>query len=433
MRRLSARGSARRRFLGKAALMTAAACAPGWPGRGRARANGARVVVIGGGFAGATCAKYLRRADPALQVTLIEREQRYVTGPFSNLVLAGVRTLKDLTLSYDKLRLDYGIDVVQGEVVAIDPAGQRITLQDRRILTYDRLVVAPGIDVDHAALPGYDVEATTVMPHAWIPGAQTHLLRRQLEAMKDGATVLLTVPPAPFRCPPGPFERASLIAFYLKARKPRSKVLVLDANESFPDQDLFLEGWRTLYPGMIEWVPGSKGGAVVRVDAAAKAVHTAAGSHTAEVINIIPPQKAGRIAAASGLANTTGWCPIDGRTLESPLHRNIHVIGDAAIAGRLPKSAAAANSQAKVCAMAVAQLLSGQQVGDPSFVNACYSLVSPTYGISLAGVFGLTPEGITLVPNAFATSPLQAPEKYRQREARDAEGWYLNILADSFA
>jgi len=183
---------------------------------------------------------------------------------------------------------------------------------------------------------------------------------------------------------------------------------------------------------MIEWVPGSKGGRVVRVDTVTKAVHTTAGSHMADVVNIIPPQKAGRIAVDGGLANSTGWCPIDGRSFESTVHPDVHVIGDAAIAGKLPKSAGAANSQAKVCAMAVAQLLNAQQVGDPSFVNACYSLVSPTYGISLAGVFGLTPQGIDLLPESFGTSPLRAPDKYRRRESRDAEGWYRNIVADSF-
>jgi len=420
----------RRRFLGKAAVMTAAAWMNGLPAL--ARASGGRVVVVGGGFAGATSAKYLRRADPTIKVTLIEREQRYVTGPFSNLVLAGVRTLNDLTIGYDRLSRNHGINVVRAEVVAIDATGHHITLKDGHVLRYDRLVVAPGIDIDHGALPGYGIDAPAIMPHAWVPGAQTELLRGQLEAMKDGGTVLVTVPPTPFRCPPGPFERASLIAHYLRGRKPRSKILILDANESFPDQDLFLEGWRALYPGMIEWVPGSKGGRVVRVDTVTKAVHTTAGSHMADVVNIIPPQKAGRIAVDGGLANSTGWCPIDGRSFESTVHPDVHVIGDAAIAEKLPKSAGAANSQAKVCAMAVAQLLNAQQVGDPSFVNACYSLVSPTYGISLAGVFGLTPQGIDLLPESFGTSPLRAPDKYRRRESRDAEGWYRNIVADSF-
>ena len=423
----------RRQFLRNVALLAAGASVPGLWTSARARAKGARVVVVGGGFAGATCAKYLRRADPSIQVTLVERERQYVTGPFSNLVLAGVRTLKDLTLSYDRLMRDHEIDVVNGEAVAIDPPGHRITLRDRSVLAYDRLVVAPGIDIDYSALAGYDQQAASAMPHAWIPGPQTELLRRQLEAMRDGATVLLSVPPAPLRCPPGPFERASLIAFYLKSRKPRCKVLILDANESFPDQELFLEGWLALYSGMIEWVPGSKGGKVVRVEPGAMTVHTAAGSHTADVVNIIPPQQAGGIAAAGGLANASGWCPVDARTFESTLHPGIHVIGDAAIGGKLPKSAAVANSQAKVCATAVAQLLAGQQVGEPSFVNACYSLVSPSYGISIAGVYGLTPEGITLLPDAFGTSPLRAPKNYREREARDAEGWYRNIVADSFA
>jgi sulfide dehydrogenase [flavocytochrome c] flavoprotein subunit len=430
--RRSPRSDGRRRFLGRAALIAAGACAAGLPGLVRARASGARVVVVGGGFAGATCAKYLRRADPTLKLTLVEREPRYVTAPFSNLVLAGARTLGDLTLGYEQLARHHGIELVHGEAAAIDAAGRRITLQDGRVLDYDRAVVAPGIDFDAAALPGYDGQAAAAMPHAWIAGAQTDLLRRQLEAVSDGGTVLITVPRAPIRCPPGPFERASLIAHYLKPRRSRCKILILDANESFPDQELFLQGWQALYPGMIEWVPGSKGGEIVRVDAAARKVHTAAGSHTADVVNVIPPQKAGGIAGASALAGPTGWCPIDGRTFESTLQPNMHVIGDAAIAGKLPKSAAAANSEAKVCALAVAQMLSGEPVGDPSFVNACYSLLTPDYGISIAGVYGLTAEGIAPLPDAIGTSPLDAPAKYRQKEARDAEGWYQNIVADSF-
>jgi hypothetical protein len=250
--------------------------------------------------------------------------------------------------------------------------------------------------------------------------------------MPNGGTVIITVPPAPFRCPPGPFERAGLIAYYLKRSKPKSKVLILDANDSFPAQEVFMEAWQTLYPGMIEWVPASKGGKVTKVDAASLTVLTSAGQHRGNVVNVIPPEKAGDIADKAGLTDETGWCPVDPGSFESTRQRGIHVIGDSSIAGKLPKSAAAANSEAKVCAVAIASLLAGRPVGDPSFVNACYALVSPTYGLSISGVYGRTPGGIAPLAGALGVSPLKQTAKYRAKEAEDANGWYQNIVADSF-
>lgn len=421
----------RRTFLS----IAAAAAAVSVSRFGRAFAEPVRskhVVIVGGGFAGATCAKYLRRADPTIQVTLIERERNYVTPPSSNLVVAGLQPLKDLTVSYDKLQRNHGVRVVFGDAVSIDPAGRTVALKSGETLAYDRLVVAPGIDFKYEDIEGYSAQAATVMPHAWKAGSQTALLRRQLEQMSNGGTVIITVPPAPIRCPPGPYERASLIGYYLKHAKPKSKVLILDANESFAAEEAFMEAWQALYPGMIEWVPGSKGGRVAKIDTRSMAVSTSAGLQRGQVVNVIPPQKAGNLADQAGLTDQTGWCPVDPGSFESTRRNGIHVIGDSAIAGKLPKSAAAANSEAKVCAQAIASLLADRQVGDPSFVNACYALASPTYGLSIAGVYGRTAGSIAPLPGAFGVSPLKAPAKYRAKEAQDAHGWYRNIVADSF-
>jgi sulfide dehydrogenase [flavocytochrome c] flavoprotein subunit len=404
-------------------------------GLGRAFAQSVqdkRVVVIGGGFAGATCAKYLRRADPTIQVTLIERQRNYVTPPSSNLVAIGLQPLSAITFGYDKLRRNHGVNVVYGNAVSIDPAGRKVALESGESLPYDRLVVAPGIDFKYSALEGYSEQAAAVMPHAWKSGPQTELLRRQLEQMPDGGTVIITVPPAPFRCPPGPFERASLIAYYLERSKPKSKVLILDANDSFPAQEVFTEAWQALYPDMIEWVPGSKGGRVTKVDAKTLTVSTGAGQHRGNVVNVIPPEQAGDIADRASLTDETGWCPVDPGSFESTRQKGVHVIGDSAIAGKLPKSAAAANSEAKVCAIAIASLLAARPVGDPSFVNACYSLVGPAYGLSIAGVYGRTAGSIAPLPGALGVSPLKESAKYRAKEAQDANAWYQNIVADSF-
>ena len=418
----------RRDFL---SLVTAGAAAS-ISGLGRASAQDKRVVVIGGGFAGATCAKYLRRADPTIQVTLIERQRNYVTPPSSSLVVVGLQQLSAITLGYDKLRRNHGVNVVYGNAVSIDPAGRKVALESGESLAYDRLVVAPGIDFKYSALEGYSEQAAAVMPHAWKAGSQTELLRRQLEQMPNGGTVIITVPPAPFRCPPGPYERASLIAYYLKRGKPKSKVLILDSNDSFAAQAEFMEAWQTLYPNMIEWVPGTKGGGATQVDTKSLTVTTGAGRQRGSVVNVIPPQKAGDLAEKAGLTDETGWCPVDPGSFESIRQKGIHVIGDSSIAGMLPKSAAAANSEAKVCAAAIASLLANRPVGDPSFVNACYALVSPTYGLSIAGVYGRTAGSIAPLPGALGVSPLKKPAAYRAKEAQDADGWYQNIVADSF-
>jgi NADPH-dependent 2,4-dienoyl-CoA reductase/sulfur reductase-like enzyme len=294
-------------------------------------------------------------------------------------------------------------------------------------------VLAPGIDIRWGALPGYDEAAAARMPHAWRAGEQTLLLRRQLEAMPDGGLVVISAPANPFRCPPGPYERASLIAHYLKTKKPKSKLIVLDAKDTFSKQRLFQAAWAELYPGLLEWVPLSKGGNVTSVEAATRTLVTDFGRHPAAVANVIPPQRAGRIAEAAGVADRTGWCPIDPVTFESRLQPRIHVIGDAAIAGAMPKSAFAANSQAKACAAAVARLLSGATPSTPKLINTCYSLVAPDYGISVAGVYQPSASGqIIDVPGSGGVSPAQAPRATRAAEAVLAEAWFRTIAAEVF-
>lgn len=295
------------------ALLVAAGMAS--PLRAASSATG-RVVVIGGGFAGATCAKYLKRAAPDVEVTLIEKNATYVTCPFSNAVLGGFGKMADITVSYDALKDRHGIDVIADAASEIDPDARSVRLADGADLAYDRLIVAPGIDFRFDDIEGYDADAADRLPHAWKAGEQTTLLRQQLEAMEDGGTVIVAIPSAPYRCPPGPYERASLIAYHLSRNKPRSKVLILDGNDKMPKQALFQEGWQRLYPGMIEWVPMSEDGRAVAVDPGSMTVQTEFSEHKGDVINLIPPQRAGMIAEMAGLTDASGWCPVDPRTFE---------------------------------------------------------------------------------------------------------------------
>lgn len=393
-----------------------------------AQARG-RVVVVGGGFAGATCARELQRAGVA--VTLVEANPTFTACPFSNGVIAGLRDLRDQQFGYDALRRD-GITVAHQNAVGVDQQARRVTLGDGAALDYDRLVLAPGIDLRMDALPGYDEAAAAIMPHAWKAGEQTQLLRKQLEAMEDGGTVVMSSPPNPFRCPPGPYERASLIAHYLKTKKPRSKLIVLDAKDAFSKQRLFQSAWKELYPGLLEWVPLSGGGKVTSVERATKTVVTEFGRHKADVANIIPPQRAARIAEIAGAADKTGWCPIDPVTFESRLQPNIHVLGDAGIMGAMPKSAFSANAQAKVCAAAIAALLRSDKPAEPKLINTCYSLVAPDYGISVAGVYRPAGGQLTEVEGSGGVSPADAPRSFRALEATYADAWFQTITNEVF-
>src|SRR5205085_5017705 len=325
-----------------------------------------------------------------------------------------------------------GDQVVLSPGTAVDPQGRTVTLDNGSQLPYDRLVLSPGIDIRWDGLPGYTEAAAERMPHAWKAGEQTLLLRRQLEAMEDGGTVVISAPANPFRCPPGPYERASLIAHYLKTKKPKSKVIILDAKDAFSKQRLFQNAWAQLYPDHLEWVSLSKGGKVNSVDAATKTLKTDFGDHKADVANIIAPQRAAAIAQTAGVADRSGWCPVDPVTFESKLVPNIHVLGDAAIMGAMPKSAFSANAQAKVCAAAVATLLAGQTPGEPRLINTCYSLVAPDYGITVAGVYKPTNGVLADIEGAGGVSPIDAPRENRALEAQFAEGWFKTITGEVF-
>ncbi|HEY8336314.1 MAG TPA: NAD(P)/FAD-dependent oxidoreductase [Tardiphaga sp.] len=391
----------------------------------------AKVVVIGGGFGGASCARALRQLDPNIQVTLVEPNATYTSCPFSNAVIIGMRPLEAQQFGYGKFAAE-GITVVPQMAAGIDAQARSVKLADGTSLTYDRLVLAPGIDLRFDALEGYDRNAAEKMPHAWKAGEQTTLLRRQLEAMDDGGLVVIAAPANPFRCPPGPYERASLIAWYLKTKKPRSKLIILDAKDAFSKQKLFQNAWAELYPGMVEWVALSQGGKVTSVDPATNTLTTDFGKHTAQVANVIPAQKAGAIAVLAGAVDKTGWCSIDPVSFESRLVPNIHVIGDACIAGAMPKSAFSANAQAKACAGAVVTLLSGNAPPQPKLINTCYSLVAPDYGISIAGVYQPKNGLFADVEGAGGVSPLDAPAAVRAQEATFADAWFATITAEAF-
>jgi sulfide dehydrogenase [flavocytochrome c] flavoprotein subunit len=389
---------------------------------------GGRVVVIGGGFAGATCARFVKRLDPRAIVTLVEASQIFTACPFSNEVIVGLRDLKAQQFGYDRIAAS-GVVMAFATATAVNAQKRAVTLNNGASLDYDRLIVAPGIDLHWGALPGYTEATAERMPHAWKAGPQTQLLRDQLEAMEDGGTVLISAPSNPFRCPPGPYERASLIAYYLKTKKPRSKVIVLDAKDAFSKQGLFQNAWKEFYPNL-EWVSLSKGGKVNSVEAGAMTLVTDFERYKGDVVNVIPPQKAGRIADVAGITNHTGWCPINPETFESTLQANIHVVGDATIAGAMPKSAFTANAQAKVCAAAVVKLLAGQKPDEPRLINTCYSLVAPDYGISVANVF--RPKDGMFVDAGGGVSSINAPVALRAQEAMLAHGWFKTITEEVF-
>lgn len=424
---MTAKRTSRRDFL-KTAVAGASAAALPLPAI--AQGTGGRVVVVGGGFGGATCARFIRRIDPRIAVTLVEASPTFTACPFSNLIIIGLRELKAQEFGYDKLAADQ-VSVQISPATAIDAQGRSVTLGNGTRLPYDRLVLSPGIDIRWDGLPGYTEAAAERMPHAWKAGEQTLLLRRQLEAMEDGGTVVISAPANPFRCPPGPYERASLIAYYLKTKKPKSKLILLDAKDAFSKQRLFQDAWKALYPNL-EWVSLSTGGKVTSVDVGAMTLVTDFARYKADVANVIPPQKAGRIAEIAGVADRTGWCPIDPATFESKLQPNVHVIGDASIAGAMPKSAFSANAQAKVCAAAVAKLIAGERPDEPRLINTCYSLVAPDYGISVEGVYRPADGQIKEIEGSGGVSALDAPNSTRALEATFANAWFNTITTEVF-
>jgi sulfide dehydrogenase [flavocytochrome c] flavoprotein subunit len=398
-----------------------------------ARASeGAHVVIVGGGFGGAAAARTLRRISPEVRVTLITDVKEFSTCPFSNLVIASERPLESITFGYDKIAAS-GVDVIVGRVVALDPVGKSLTLEDGQTLTYDRAILSPGVSLKYGDVPGYSEAASTAMPHAWKAGQQTLLLRDQLAAMRQGGTVLMSVPNNPYRCPPGPYERASLMAHYLKKNNPTAKIIIIDGKDTFSKQALFTEAWESLYPGMIDHVPFADNGGVLGVDPDAMTIATAFENFEGDVVNIIPPQRAPDFVLEAGLGGGGEWCSIDQFTFESVEAPGVHVIGDAAIVGDMPKSGFSASVQGGVCAHVVAALLSGQTPDRGVLLNTCYSFVSTNYGISVAGVYRINEEGrLKSVAGTGGTSPTGAPLSIREAEANHAQSWYKNLTSFLF-
>lgn len=393
-------------------------------------ARKARVAVVGGGYGGATAAKYLRLLDPGIEVVLIEPNEAFVSCPLSNLVLGGFRSMAEITTPYTGL-MRHGVRVVRDTATAIDVERKQVRLANGDPVAFDRVILSPGIDFMFDALPGLeDEQAQWRVPHAWKAGPQTVALRRQLEGMRDGGVFVISIPEAPYRCPPGPYERACLAAAYFKAAKPRSKVLILDANEDVTSKGpLFKKAWAELYAGMIEHRPNSK---AIGVDAARSVVKLEFGDEKADVLNVLPPMKAGRIAEPFITANRR-WCEVDWLTYESRAARGVHLLGDSLqIAPLMPKSATMANGHGKVCAAAVVALLRGEAPNpSPTLVNTCYSMVSDKMAIHVASVHKLDPaERPTMkpVPGAGGVSAAMS-----EAEGAYAMSWARNIWADTLA
>lgn len=388
--------------------------------------SGRRVVVIGGGYGGSTAAKYVRMNDPSIEVVLIERNRQFVSCPFSNLYIGGLmKDMSPLTIGYDKLAANHGIKMVYDEVTAIDPAARKVVVGGGTI-AYDRLIVSPGIDFRFEDIKGYDpIETPKLVPHAWKAGEQTVLLRKQLEAMRDGGVVVMTVPLTPFRCPPGPYERASMIAMYLKQAKPKSKIIVLDSNPDIVSKaGLFKKGWAKNYKDIIDYRGAKK---VTEVNAKTRTVLVEGLEDIkGDVVNLIPPQRAGHIAVKAGLVGPDkNWCPVNPTTFESTIHKDIHVIGDASIAGAMPKSGYSANSEAKVCAMNVVALMNGKEITELSGINTCYSFITAKEAVSVTGVYKVDKGAIIAAPGSVGVSP-----DLSELEAVYAESWLRNILTE---
>jgi sulfide dehydrogenase [flavocytochrome c] flavoprotein subunit len=429
-------GLSRRRFLqGFAGL--GAGVLSGCAGLTICAGSKAHVVVVGGGFGGATAAKYLRLLNANIQVTLIEPKIKYITCPGSNWLFAGLTDLDQLTVDYRVLQDKYGVKLLVDRVSGLDVAQRRLRFADGQSLSYDRLILSPGIDFRWDAIAGYDQAAAEQFPHAWQAGPQTALLARQLQEMPDGGVVLMAVPADPYRCPPGPYERASMMAYWLRQHKPRSKVLILDAKRSFSKQALFETGWTKHYGygttnSLIEW-HSLADNPLLELNQQSRVLTSEFGDRfQGDVLNIIPPQTAAGIAVRSGLTDASGWCPVQPLTGRSLFDEFIHVIGDAANYTPIPKSAFAANSEAKACALAVTSLINQKSVAEPHWLNTCYSLIASEHGISVAGVYKLdAAAAITTVKGAGGVSVRNDVEA-AALEADYARMVYRSLVADTF-
>ncbi|WP_146344107.1 NAD(P)/FAD-dependent oxidoreductase [Falsiphaeobacter marinintestinus] len=417
----------RRTFLGTSIGVAASLSAPMVMGAGHGRP---KVVVIGGGAGGATAARYIAKdSKGAIDVTLIEPTRTYYTCFFSNLYMGGFRELSSIGHTYGKLAADYGVNVVHDWAVGIDRDAKTVTLAGGGSLPYDRLILSPGIDFVDGAVPGWDVSAQNKMPHAYKAGSQSELLKAQIESMPQGGTFCMVAPPNPFRCPPGPYERVSMVAHVLKEKNPTAKIIIADPKAKFSKMALFQEGWGNHYDGMIDWIGADFGGDNVQVDPDAMTVTIDGEETKVDVCNVIPAMKAGRICEMAGITDGN-WAPVSGHTMQSRIDENIHVLGDACAQGDMPKSGFSANSQAKVAAMAVRGALTGSKVFPAKFSNTCWSLIDTDDGVKVGATYEATDEKIAKVDGFISKTGENA--ELRQATYEESIGWYAGITSDMF-
>ncbi len=416
----------RRYFIGGAGAAAAVIAFP-MPAFAQAKP---KVIVIGGGPGGSTVAKYVAK-DGGIDVTLVEPLRQFTTCFHSNLYLGGFRSFQSLTHSYDKLVKNYGIKHARAMASAIDRDKKTVRLANGTTVPYDRLVVAPGIDIKFDSVPGYSEAVSNKLPHAWKPGPQTQLLVRQLNALKDGSLIVMIAPPNPYRCPPGPYERVSMMAHVLKAKgHKKSKIVVLDPKPNFSKQGLFVEGWEKHYPGMVEWQDPKMHGGINSVDAKTMTVKTDLAEYKAALINVIPAQMAGKIARDVGLANQTGFCAINPENMKSSVDGNIYILGDASIAGDMPKSAFSANSQAKVAAMMIRGELANGKTFPARYTNTCWSLIETDDAVKVGGRYEAKDGKITAM-ETFISKTGESADLRKQTQGENM-GWYSGIIADIF-
>lgn len=388
-------------------------------------------VIIGGGAGGATAARYLAKdSKGAIDVTLIEPTRKYYTCFFSNLYIGGFREFESIGHTYATLASDYGINVVHDWASSIDRAKREVVLASGARVPYDRLIVAPGIDLKYDSVPGYSVAAAAVMPHAWKSGTQAALLKARINAMKQGGTFVMVPPPNPFRCPPGPYERISMIAHVFKQKNPTAKIMVIDPKKKFSKQGLFQEGWEEHYPGMVEWLAPSVHGGLKSVNPDTMEFVTDLETIKADAACVIPAQKAGEIARVAGLTDDSGWCPIVPATMQSRMDENIHVIGDASIAAAMPKSGFSANSQAKVAAMAARAALTNAKTFPAKYSNTCWSLIATNDGVKVGASYKAGDKKIE--PTNKFISKTRESSAIRAETYKESVGWYAGITKDIF-
>ena len=417
----------RRTFIGTSAALAASLSAPAVLADGHGKP---RVVVIGGGSGGATAARYIAKdSQGAIDVTLVEPTRTYFTCYFSNLYLGGFKEMDDLGHTYGNLAAAYGINVVHDWAVDVDRDSKTVSLASGATLPYDKLILSPGIDFIDGAVEGWDLSAQNAMPHAYKAGSQTELLKNQIMNMPEGGTFAMVAPPNPYRCPPGPYERVSMIAYQLKQNNPTAKIIVADPKPKFSKMGLFQEGWNDHYSGMIDWIGPDFGGGNVSVDPANMTVTIDGEETKVDACNVIPAMKAGRIADMAGVTDGN-WAPVNAVDMSTKADPDVYVLGDSSQQGDMPKSGFSANSQAKVCANAVRGALTDSKVFPARFSNTCWSLISADDGVKVGATYEATPEKIAKVDGFIS----QTGEDSATRKAtyEESEGWYTGIVADMF-